>query len=71
LLRRCRFEDIEAVVDMLILQARDGDAAAAKQLLERCLGKVARSDVAEQLDELEVLLQSIEERAQHGKYRGS
>ena len=46
-------EDIEAAVQALIKQARDGDGAAARELLGRVLGPPEALDLLQRVEELE------------------
>lgn len=46
-------EDIKAIVDGLVTQARSGSVPAAKEVLERVLGKPVEWDILERLDALE------------------
>jgi hypothetical protein len=57
LLRTVQPDDIEAVVRALIDRARSGDVAAARELLDRCLGKAGEGvDLLDRLEQLEELL---------------
>ena len=62
-------EDIAAVVEALIREARDGDVAAARELLDRVVGKAEAIDLMERLTALEDLLVSVQE-AMSGSGRG-
>lgn len=46
-------DDIRAIAHGLIEQAKDGDIAAAKELLNRTLGKPTEHDLIERLEALE------------------
>jgi len=46
-------EDIDAIIRGLVHRAKGGDMAAAKELLDRAIGKATDANVAERLDELE------------------
>ena len=54
--------DIEAIVSRLIAQAKDGDTAAAKEILLRCLGKPEAIDVLERVEELESIVNRLKAR---------
>lgn len=58
-------EDLAEVVRALIREAKAGDVQAAREVLDRCLGKPEALDMIERLDALEELLEKrdIEERA--------
>ena len=51
-------EDLRAVVLALVREAKGGDVAAARELLERCLGKAEAADLQDRLVELERLFQA-------------
>ena len=56
MLRAIEPDDIRAIIRKLIELARDGDAKAAKEVLDRSLGKPIESDILSRLDELEAIL---------------
>lgn len=49
--------DLRDVIRAMIAQAKAGDVAAARELLDRLLGKPVEMDLLERLDELESLNQ--------------
>ena len=53
LLRAITEGDIEAIVKALIKKAKEGDVAAAKELLDRTLGKPVEADLIERLEAVE------------------
>lgn len=48
-------KDIQAVVEALVRQAKDGSVPAAEELLERILGPPVAADIVERLEALEQL----------------
>lgn len=46
-------EDVEAIITQLVESARDGDIAAAREVLDRTLGKAAQSELIQRVEELE------------------
>lgn len=46
-------DDIEQAVRALIRRARDGEPAAIRELLDRCLGKPVEADLIERIEALE------------------
>ena len=52
-------DDIEAIVRTLVMKAREGDLAAAKEVLDRCVGPPTDGDLTERLDTLEELAESL------------
>jgi hypothetical protein len=55
-------EDIDAIIRALVHRAKGGDMAAAKELLDRAVGKPTDASVAERLDELEALATALQEQ---------
>ncbi len=51
-------QDMEAIIYKLVEKARSGDTAAAKVVLERCLGRPTEPDILERLEALEGILKS-------------
>ena len=49
-------EDLVAVIQALVQKAREGNVAAARELLDRLLGKPEAIDLLERLGQLESLL---------------
>lgn len=56
-------EDIDAVIRALIDEAKGGDVPAARELLDRCLGKPVELDLMERLRTLEELLAVLDPEA--------
>ena len=48
--------DIVAIIKQLVLQARGGDLPAAKELLDRCVGKPSAGDLLERIEALEMVV---------------
>jgi hypothetical protein len=46
-------EDMRAIVAQLVQQAKDGDLAAAREIILRTIGKPVESDLLERLERLE------------------
>ncbi len=55
-------EDIKAIAEKLVEDAKAGSVAAARELLDRCLGKAEATDLALRIAELEEMLAEIESR---------
>ena len=55
-------EDIKAIAEKLVEDAKEGSVAAARELLDRCLGKAEATDLALRIAELEEMLAEIESR---------
>ena len=53
--------DMKAIVRQLIKQAKDGDVRAAKEIIDRCIGKPIEADLIERIEQLEILLKEREE----------
>ena len=49
-------EDMRTIVGKLVALARSGNVPAAKEVLDRCLGKVQEADLLERLESLEGVL---------------
>jgi len=49
-------EDMRTILGKLVELARSGNVQAAKEVLDRCLGKPLESDLLESLEQLEALL---------------
>ena len=61
LLRAVQPEDLREVVGALLTQAKSGDVAAAKELLQRLLGPPVELDLLERLEALERHLAEVAE----------
>lgn len=46
-------EDMRVLVEKLVQQAKDGNIAAAKEILDRCLGRPLEADLLERIEALE------------------
>ena len=57
LLRKLTTTQANAIADVLIRRARDGDLAAIRELLDRTIGKPSQSDILERVERLEDLLE--------------
>jgi len=55
-------EDMRAVVAKLVELAKDGSVPAAKEVLERTLGRPTEADLIDRLEQLETLLVSQRQR---------
>ena len=69
-LRRALFDsirpdDLAEVVGALLKSAKEGDVAAAKELLQRLLGPPESVDLIERLDALEQKLEEVAENKGH------
>ncbi len=53
-------KDIRAVTQVLLRQAKAGDLAACRELLDRVLGKPLEADVFEKIQEIERVLNELE-----------
>ncbi|MCP3996254.1 MAG: hypothetical protein GY722_14515 [bacterium] len=63
LLRAVRPEDIRAVVEALVREAKQGNVQAARELLQRALGPAEAIDVAARLEAVEEQLRAARERS--------
>lgn len=62
LLRVLSPTEARRIAKRLLEQAKTGDLAAIRELLDRTIGKPATADVLERLDEMEARLQTLLER---------
>ncbi len=53
-------EDLKAVVNKLVEQAKAGDMAAIRELLQRLLGPPVELDFTERLEALETMIRDIQ-----------
>lgn len=53
LIRAVTTDDLRAIIRKLIEQAKAGDVIAAREVLDRCLGRPVEADLLERLAELE------------------
>jgi len=49
-------EDMQAILGRLVALARSGNVPAAKEVLDRCLGRHLEADLLERLEQLEAVL---------------
>ena len=63
MLKAISTEDIRRVVEALVAEAKDGNVSAAKELLDRCLGKPQEADLIERIESLEAEIDEEEEVA--------
>jgi len=56
MLRAVTEEDMEAILGKLVTLARSGNVPAAKEVLDRCLGRHLEADLLERLEQLEAVL---------------
>lgn len=52
--------DIEEIVRKLVAMAKAGDLEAIKEVLSRVLGRPVQADLAEQIEELQAMVASLE-----------
>lgn len=57
LLRAVSEDDMQAIIGKLVAQARSGSVPAAKEVLDRCLGRHLEADLLERLEQLEAVLE--------------
>ncbi len=57
LMAAVRSKDVKQILEALIEAAKKGDTVAAREVLDRTLGKPSQSDVMERLEKLEQLLE--------------
>lgn len=55
-------EDIGAILGKLVELALSGNVPAAKEVLDRCLGRTLEADLLERLEQLEGVLGSVAQR---------
>ena len=67
LLRSVTPEDIVDVARALLAQAKEGDVAAAKELLQRLLGPPVELDLIERLEAMERRLAELQELKSDGR----
>lgn len=53
-------EDVAAIIEQLISKARQGDLAAAREILDRTVGKPAQSNLLERIEALEAIAAQVE-----------
>ena len=66
-MRSVTAEDIAAVVLALVAKAKEGDVAAARELLQRLLGPPVELDLIERLEAMERRLAELQEAKSDGK----
>lgn len=52
-------EDIQAIVRSLVAAALQGDVAAAREVLQRCLGPAVAADLLERLERIEAVAEQL------------
>jgi ribosomal protein L17 len=52
-------DDLRQVVESLVEQAKTGNVPAARELLDRCLGRPEALDLLERLEHVEGLLEAV------------
>ena len=52
-------KDVREIVRMLVNKARKGDIVAAREILDRCIGKPIEADVEERVERMEAILNEI------------
>lgn len=62
-------EDIRQVIAALLAQAKAGDVASVRELLQRLLGPPVETDFAERLAELERQIAALRQRTTHESHR--
>ena len=50
-------DDMRAIIVKLVELAKDGDVTAAREVLDRCLGKPIEADLIERIEELEAAVE--------------
>jgi hypothetical protein len=56
-------EDIGEIVHALVAEAKAGNVMAAREVLDRCLGRPVEADLLVRLEELEAAVAASQERA--------
>lgn len=56
--------DVEAIIAKLVSMAREGDLTAAREILDRTVGKAAQSDLLERVEALEAAAERLSDRGQ-------
>ena len=70
LLKAVKLTDLRAIVKALVSQAKQGDVAAAKLLLERLLGPPIAVDIEDRLELLEEFLKGKEKEKENRLWAG-
>lgn len=65
LINAVSIDDMKAIVGALVKKAKGGDVAAAKIVLERCLGRPIEHDLLERLEELEQFVAQMRNGVSH------
>lgn len=55
-------DDIQAIIEQLVAKARNGDLAAAREILDRTVGKSAQADFLERIEALEAAADRLDNR---------
>ena len=56
MLRTVSGKDMQPIVKKLVEEAKGGDVRAAKEVMDRCLGRPVEADLIERIEQLEFLL---------------
>lgn len=56
--------DVVAIIAKLVSMAREGDLTAAREILDRTVGKAAQSDLLERVEALEAAAERLSDRGQ-------
>lgn len=62
--------DVEAIIAKLVSMAREGDLTAAREILDRTVGKAAQSDLLERVKALEAAAERLSDRGQSRTFNG-
>lgn len=53
-------DDVVAIIAQLVRKAREGDLAAAREVLDRTIGKAGPGDLLERIEALEAIAQRVQ-----------
>lgn len=53
-------DDVVAIIAQLVRKAREGDLAAAREVLDRSIGKSGPSDLLERIEALEAIAERVQ-----------
>ena len=62
-------DDVRGIIQALVEKAKSGDVAAAKEVLDRTLGKPQEADLIARMEELEEILATHKGRSSNGSRR--
>ena len=57
MLRAVSGKDMQAIVAKLVEQAKGGSVPAAREVIDRCIGKPTEADLLERIERLETLIE--------------